>query len=1137
MVRQFKSWFINKFITHTSIKIKFMFVLLLIVLVAASIVSVIRAIQITNQVNDRISVDLRHNMGITTSVIDTVRIYTLATLDALASIPQTQDVLLNDHPRYVDNAKASIDAFFTSLNLIEEGVYSYSNMLIFDADFNIVVAANGYDRSVDIFKDEFAQNREMAINGEAFISPVVRCEGDCRDSQILFTRPIIKDGEFLGAAAILANTRGFTLLLNNMVDSYNEFISVADSNGVVFFSLDISYVGSNISELGFVKASGQVVEDKLIRYTSYISGVPKLAYITTLPTLGWTIISSVNEAYTENVAWTIFISLSPTLFFISLAAIIMGYIVHLVLAPLKPLAQSAKKVADGDLNITIDVMKNDEISQVSKSFLGIAKSLEVLRENFSKAETAMIAEETFESLQDSRLSGVYQDLFNSTNNMISYMQGVKMEAESASKAKSDFLSKMSHEIRTPMNAIMGMSNLILKEKISEGLRDKAQTIKQSGDHLLTIINNILDLSKVESGNFEILERSYQFYSMVEDITSIIKAQMSNPSVCFAVYVDNKIPHKLFGDDIRVKQVLLNLLNNAQKYTNRGNFSLEITSKNLDDEDILLIIKVIDTGIGIKEKDLKEVFGNFAQFDLARNRSIQGTGLGLSISKNLVNLMGGKLSVDSEYRVGSTFTVELPQKRLQRAFDEHVYFQALGGGLNVLLYSSTAIYTNCLARALSDLGVNYYIVSDDSDAYNKLAERTWEYVFAEGNLADIVKHIIETRDLTTKIVQISDIHSAKQQSEYINLVMPAYFVTVAQILMGEHEAYYGKHRHLENFRAPGAKILLVDDIETNLKVGETLLETYDAEVTCCMSGQEAIDVLSDESAGDFDLIFMDHMMPEMDGVEAVKIIRNLGGKYKTIPIIALTANALVGAKEMFLQNGFDSFLSKPIDMVKLKNILMTWIPEEKHNYETENSSLAEGDITTSIKLEGINTEKGIYFSGGSRKKYIEVLRVFYKNGLTKIEELETAFKANDLELYCIYIHAVKSACANIGAEKLSKEAKLLESAAKKNDNTFVTHHHAGFLLSLSNLLDKISEMFLHDEEDIFDADILKEGLLELKRALESFDVTEIDSATAKIKPFVRIADIGDLIDEILNDAFVGQYNKAKEEIDKLFAKLR
>ncbi|MDR2584455.1 MAG: response regulator [Fibromonadaceae bacterium] len=495
-------------------------------------------------------------------------------------------------------------------------------------------------------------------------------------------------------------------------------------------------------------------------------------------------------------------------------------------------------------------------------------------------------------------------------------------AEAASKAKSDFLAKMSHEIRTPMNAIIGMAELALREIRPNIIREHIITIKQAGANLLSIINDILDFSKIESGKLEIIPSNYQFSSLINDVVSIIRMRVVDSNLSFVVNIDCNVPNSLFGDEARIRQAMLNLLSNAVKYTKRGFVSFSVNGE-ITEDNVFLTIDVTDSGNGIKQEDIRKLFGEFVQIDSASHKGIEGTGLGLVITKKLVNAMGGDISVQSEFGKGSTFTITLSQKIHS---PEPLASVENAEEKSVLVYELNKIYVDSIICTVDNLDVICHRAESDYDLRKKLQEREYTFLFVSYSLLIHAKAIIRELKSKTKIVVLTDFGNATADMNLDVLAMPAHSISVANILNGVsgHFSYCSNDdASVARFTAPEAKILIVDDIGTNLKVAEGLMLPYKMQIDLCMSGSAAIEAVKKYP---YDLVLMDHMMPQMDGIEATKLIREDG--YAELPIIALTANAISGIKEMFLANGFNDFLSKPIDIVKLNAVLAKWIPKEK-----------------------------------------------------------------------------------------------------------------------------------------------------------------------------------------------------------------
>jgi signal transduction histidine kinase/DNA-binding NarL/FixJ family response regulator/HPt (histidine-containing phosphotransfer) domain-containing protein len=544
--------------------------------------------------------------------------------------------------------------------------------------------------------------------------------------------------------------------------------------------------------------------------------------------------------------------------------------------------------------------------------------------------------------------------------------GAVQKAEAASEAKSRFLASTSHEIRTPMNAVLGMAELLLRRDLPPEAYEDVRNIKQAGQNLLSSINDILDFSKIESGKLDIAAAEYQLASLLNDCAGTIRARAREKRLDFTVTVDPKLPAVLWGDMVRVRQVLLNLLSNAVKYTNQGGVELRVSGERGEGEAALrLRLSVADTGVGIKPEDQAKLFGDFTRFDLQRNQSVEGTGLGLAISRQLCRLMGGDIAVESVYGKGSVFTALIPQR----------------------------------IRDTSPIG--------DS----------WER----------------------------------------KLGGPPPEKTTAEV----------------PFTAPEVKLLIVDDIETNLTVARGLLAPYRMKTDTALSGVEAIELVKQNR---YDFVFMDHMMPGMDGIEAAAAIRAEAGDYfKTLPLIVLTANAISGMREMFLEKGFNDYLSKPIETAKLDGILEKWVPASKRVPRLAASPLAQappaglsppssagpspggGSSPAPSRfpcMPGVDVTKGIAATGGTLEGYKLVLAAFRRDAGERLPLLGKTPARESLRDFIIHVHALKSAAAAIGAAELSVEAARLEAAGKGEDLALITQVLPLFVVRLEQIAAEI-----------------------------------------------------------------------------------
>lgn len=550
---------------------------------------------------------------------------------------------------------------------------------------------------------------------------------------------------------------------------------------------------------------------------------------------------------------------------------------------------------------------------------------------------------------DDKLMGYYLLLLELTKErqQTLQMQQLKEEADKANQAKTAFLSNMSHEIRTPINAVMGMNEMILRKSENPEIQEYSQNIQFASKTLLSIVNDILDLSKIESGKMELAEGEYKLEQLIYDCYVMVSSRANDKGLEFIVKNNEKLPSVLYGDEFRIRQIIINLLTNAMKYTQEGSVTLSFDGQVMEDERIILQVSVKDTGIGVKKENMEKLFQAFQRVDLKRNKAIEGTGLGLAITKQLVDIMGGTIEVQSTYGEGSCFTATLPQQIIDS--------QPMGDFYN-----------------------------NGKDGKNK------------------------------------------------------------------------KENYQKQFEAPDASILVVDDVDMNLVVIQCLLKDTKIKIDTAKSGQECLRKAGEKK---YDIIFMDHMMPEMDGVETLHQMRKQEDCLNLdTPVIALTANAIAGVRDMYLQAGFVDYLSKPVEGSALENMIIEYLPKEKRHLDGEdNKGNKESLMLEQLKqrIPEMDIAAGMQYCANDESIYQIALESYCEQDFS--EKLSAFFQEKDIANYQILVHGVKSTSLTIGLCDLSEWAKQLEQACKDNNWEYVEGHHAKVYEKYVDILKKIKSV--------------------------------------------------------------------------------
>ncbi len=709
------------------------------------------------------------------------------------------------------------------------------------------------------------------------------------------------------------------------------------------------------------------------------------------------------------------------------------------------------------------------------------------------------------------------------------MKHANEELERASRMKSDFLANMSHEIRTPMNAVIGMAEIAMREKDPAQIYDYLRQIQRSGRNLLNIINDILDYSKIESGKMEIIEEEYEPFIELEDIANVLATRIGDKPLELFVYVDRLLPHKLLGDNMRIRQILINLANNAIKFTHQGMVKIRIDGERIAEDTVKATFHVIDTGIGIKKEDIEKLFVSFQQVDSRRNRSAEGTGLGLAISQRLVEAMGGEIGVTSEYGKGSDFWFSIPQKVVDGNNDLEIHD---ADDKHAICMTDQDLLWDMFSGEMKNLELEFEHITS-FDEYRASGKR--DFIFFEQKYYDDkatrffeahpdINGVIYAEFGTDLEITCPNIHIQSRPATTMRMVRTLN-EQYDEVISGEPEKTFSI-----DFMAPDAEILVVDDNDINLTIAKGLLEPIKVQVDIADGGQSAIDKAV---AKDYDIILMDHMMPEIDGVDATVRIRELRGEADKTVIIALSANAVAESRSLFADAGMNDFVAKPIDVKDLITTVKKWLPEEKIVPVTdadgtlqagEGLNVSADDGVRLPDIEGLDVESAVK-ALGSAKLYDKIAGEYYLSGQDKLEGIKKAYEAEDWPDYTIRVHALKSSSRQIGAMKLGDMAEALEKAGKAGDIDTIKADTKNALSEFDSLLSKLKDRYAEDEDDSdkppIDRDTLNELLDRLESACDELDMDDMEDVSSSLKEYNHSMDTKDLIE--------GLY-KAVSEID-------
>ena len=798
-----------------------------------------------------------------------------------------------------------------------------------------------------------------------------------RKKMISYCIPIYKNNELIGVTGIDLNLIILNEIINTLHFDNSLGLLIGSSQNLITMNSqeDLSKAVDRSAELSLLWGKFQTThKDKIQKFTW--DGKNYYGFIHSLDN-GMTYITAVSKDELIEIKNHEIISLLIIFLIVSVITLIMiTYTLRQIIFPIRLITKTTNRLARGELYIDIPYESNNEIGTLANNIRMMTKQLKEYIEYISEqAKIERAAKEA--ALTESQINAA------------------------ASQAKSAFLANMSHEIRTPINAVLGMDEMILRESNDKTILGYATNIKIAGSNLLTIVNDVLDFSKIEAGKMELLPENYEVSSLIIDLVNMTRDRAQSKGLKYELNINSTLPKTLYGDSIRIKQCVLNLLTNAIKYTKEGSITFNIDYKKIDEKNISFKVDVKDTGCGIKKDDINKLFTPFERIEEEKNRTIEGSGLGISIVKRLLDMMGSNLDVKSVYGKGSEFSFEVQQQVIE-----------------------------------------------------------W--------------------------TEIGDLNEAYAQS-------------ISQ--MADYK---------EKLHASKAKLLFVDDTEINLEVVKGLLKNTGMTVDTVLSGQEALNAVRKTR---YDILFIDHRMPEMDGIQTLHAMKEMPDNLSTgKPCIALTANAISGVKKMYLEEGFDDYLSKPVNPSKLEEMIRHYLPQEY----LEDSEESEESASPLPEINGLDMNTGL-LNCGSQELLISTIKKYYASIDQKAVELQQYFEAEDWNNYEIKVHALKSTSRLIGATELAGLSEHLEECANKNDISEIQNKHKPMMDLFLSYKHKLEPVIKDETEAEPKPEITKEELSQkLQKLIEyadDFDIDGLDNLIQELSSYTLPLDFSEKFDKL------------------------